>query len=255
MCKHTFFIDMLQKWVRPVFSESDLLVMNTPSQVMTEKHLEVHRLSCRSLDRNSSIGENHQGDRGQGRISILGLPPHSSSLLYFDGGSGHGTTHSTGHVSIDTVTVSGEEEAVSGRSRQTNRSSQVGASFCPYTGDRREGDLLASKADEEGRVSRQSGGRRSIGMLAMEWQPQGRDIEPEQISLDSSEDGYPRVDLDTIDSGFVESDCSSPVNTDFDVEQQIDSALLSGVGNSHSNYVKQWVACNTVQVDSSNSGQ
>lgn len=83
----------------------------------------------------------------------------------------------------------------------------------------------------------------------------------EQLSLDSygssaySEDGYPRVklDLDTVDSGFMESECSSPGYDGYDDDheeatgqQKETDPLHMGMGGMgelpHSNYVKQWVA-------------
>lgn len=50
-------------------------------------------------------------------------------------------------------------------------------------------------------------------------------------SLEYSEDGYPpmRLDLDTVDSGFLESDCSSPIFEPLNTGEV-----------SHSSYVKQW---------------
>lgn len=95
-----------------------------------------------------------------------------------------------------------------------------------------------------------------------DWHLQEHDLENiEQVSLDSyssneqSDDGYPQMglDLDTIDSGFLESDCSSP--SAFDENEQIETSSLEGVGCSHSNYVKQWVAFTSVQVDAHSNGK
>ncbi|XP_041719280.1 interleukin-21 receptor isoform X2 [Coregonus clupeaformis] len=236
---HTYGGDF-KKWVGPVFifSELDPLEKNPSTQMMTEKQLDILGLSRLSVEEDSSSS----GDQG--------------------------TCHSAGHISIDTVMVSGEEGALSGSSWETYKCSQGGGSFSQYTGGSRGGmdseveGPLGAGAEEEGGLCGESGRRASTGLPAMEWQLQlqARNNQPEQISL-VSEDGYPPMMLDldsvdTIDSGvFVESDCSSPVNTNFDSEEQIDSALLSGVGSSPSEYVKQWMTGNTMQEDPTNSGQ
>ncbi|CAB1341778.1 unnamed protein product, partial [Coregonus sp. 'balchen'] len=229
------------KWVGPVFifSELDPLGEKTPTQMMTEKQLDILGLSRLNVEEDSSSSSGDQG-----------------------------ACHSAGHISIETVMVSGEEGALSGSSWETYKCSQGGGSFSQYTGGSRGGmdseveGPLGAGAEEEGGLCGQSGRRASTGLPAMEWQLQlqARNNQPEQISL-VSEDGYPPMMLDldsvdTIDSGvFVESDCSSPVNTNFDSEEQIDSALLSGVGSSPSEYVKQWMTGKTMQEDPTNSGQ
>ncbi|XP_046894918.1 interleukin 21 receptor, tandem duplicate 1 isoform X1 [Hypomesus transpacificus] len=231
---HTYDGDF-KKWVRPIFSESDHLMMNPPVQEMPVKQLEVIMLTCGSIKERSS--EDNQGNGRHGIASLLSLAPHSSSLLYFSGGSGHSTGHSAGHISIHTVTTSGGGEATFGGS--TNG---LGSKFKTSTD---------CNMNNEERLSVQKGRRSSICSLAVEWQPQAQHIEPEQISLDSfcsnepSDDGYPRVDLDTIDSGFMESDCGPPMNSEFDNVEQMNSSLLSGAESS--NYVKQWMICNTVE--------
>ena len=239
LLNHPSFHYILQKWVGPVFifSELDPLEKNPSTQMMTEKQLDTLGLSRLTVEEDGSSGD-------------------------------QGTCHSAGHISIDTVMVSGEEGALSGNSWVTYKCSQGGESFSQYTGGSRGGidteaeGPLGAGAEEEGGLSGQSGRRASTGLPAMKWQfqLQACNYQPEQISLDS-EDGYPPMVLDldsvdTIDSGvFVESDCSSPVNTNFESEKQIDSALLSGVGSSPSEYVKQWVTGNTMQEDTTNSGQ
>lgn len=102
-------------------------------------------------------------------------------------------------------------------------------------------------------------GRRSIQVLDCDdWHIQDHEIENvEQVSLFSyssnehSDDGYPQMvlDLDTIDSGFLESDCSSP--SGFDGKERTETESLDGVGVFQSNYVKQWVTFTAVQVDNS----
>uniref|UniRef100_A0AAY4CTH9 Interleukin 21 receptor n=1 Tax=Denticeps clupeoides TaxID=299321 RepID=A0AAY4CTH9_9TELE len=129
---------------------------------------------------------------------------------YFFGADSHGADCSAGHISIDTVTVSGEEDG-GGRA--------LGA-------ENQRAERPAPGRDEE------------------DWLPQ-EDVEAISLSSYSSsehsEDGYPRVglDLDTIDSGFLESDCSSP---GFDGGERAEMALLKEVEGPHSNYVKQWIA-------------
>ncbi|KAM9557858.1 interleukin-21 receptor isoform 1-T2 [Guaruba guarouba] len=61
-------------------------------------------------------------------------------------------------------------------------------------------------------------------------------------------DSYPAicVDLDTIDSGFVDSDCGSPVDCEFEQNSQTNSGSipLEQEGEDFPrSYVKQWVSC------------
>ncbi|NXT20510.1 IL21R protein, partial [Syrrhaptes paradoxus] len=61
-------------------------------------------------------------------------------------------------------------------------------------------------------------------------------------------DNYPMIciDLDTIDSGFVDSDCGSPVDCEFEQNSQINcgSIPLEQEGEDFPrSYVKQWVSC------------
>ncbi|NXD15806.1 IL21R protein, partial [Nothocercus nigrocapillus] len=61
-------------------------------------------------------------------------------------------------------------------------------------------------------------------------------------------DSYPVIclDLDTIDSGFVDSDCGSPVDCEFDQNSQTNcgSIPLEQEGEDFPrSYVKQWVSC------------
>ena len=97
-CTHISYYSfcLSQKWVRPIFSESDHLMMNPPVQEMPVKQLEVIMLTCGSIKERSS--EDNQGNGRHGIASLLSLAPHSSSLLYFSGGSGHSTGHSAGQI-------------------------------------------------------------------------------------------------------------------------------------------------------------
>ncbi|XP_014791746.1 PREDICTED: interleukin-21 receptor isoform X3 [Calidris pugnax] len=61
-------------------------------------------------------------------------------------------------------------------------------------------------------------------------------------------DSYPMicVDLDTIDSGFVDSDCGSPVDCEFEQNNQTNCGsipLEREVEDFPRSYVKQWVSC------------
>uniref|UniRef100_A0A667X9R7 Fibronectin type-III domain-containing protein n=1 Tax=Myripristis murdjan TaxID=586833 RepID=A0A667X9R7_9TELE len=179
--------------------------------------------------------------------------------------------HSSGHISISTVTLSGEEEFevenASESSINTLQSYQDGESFSLYAGDNSEcvgcglGEPQASRMCGQGGVSAQDRNQRSsdLPVLNLDFQPRAIIIEPERVSLDSfvsngqSEDGYPCVDLDTIDSGFGEPDCSSPVATECNTAERIDSDLFHEERNSNSNYVKQWMICSTLQEDPSTS--
>ncbi|XP_071763261.2 uncharacterized protein LOC139917928 [Centroberyx gerrardi] len=250
-----------KEWVRPVFSEYDVLMINTPIGGQHDVfHWNMEKQSC------------GKDETKQGGCSHHSFQPHSASLLHFhEGGSLHGTGHSTGHISIHTVTLSGEEEfeaeTVSRSSINTLRSYQDGESFGSYAGDNREragydlGEPQMSRMFREGGLLGQDGNQMSnhLSVSNMNCQPRAHIMEPERVSLDSfasneqSEDGYPSVDLDTIDSGFGEADCSSPVTSESNTAEQIDSDLFHEGGNSNSNYVKQWMICSTLQEDPSDS--
>ncbi len=149
---------------------------------------------------------------------------------------------------MDTVTVSNQER-MADSSGDSHRRSLEDFLNC------KDANQRAAELDD--RQPLVPDGRRSLqGSDFDDWHLQEHDLENiEQVSLDSyssneqSDDGYPQMglDLDTIDSGFLESDCSSP--SAFDENEQIETSSLEGVGRSHSNYVKQWVAFTSVQVD------
>uniref|UniRef100_UPI0037E84271 interleukin 21 receptor, tandem duplicate 1 n=1 Tax=Semicossyphus pulcher TaxID=241346 RepID=UPI0037E84271 len=252
-----------QEWVKPVFKECDYLRISSHVQMHSEKQPDVLQLK----NEKQSYSEDNEVEQGQGHFLHM-QQPHSNSLLFFqDSGSSEGTGHSTGHISIHTVTLSGEEEfeedVVSRRSVNTLRSYHGGESFGSFEDDN---GGHAGYDLEDPRTSRLE---RQIGMLPqhenqisidlsmgnLNFQPHVQLNEPERVSLDSfasheqSEDGYPHVDLDTIDSGFGE--CSSPGASDSHMAEQID--LFHEHKNSNSNYVKQWMICSTIQEDSSNS--
>lgn len=152
-----------------------------------------------------------------------------------------------GRLLIHTVTLSGEEEedgsahtsaAAPGRDRDRGR-------FQPLVEDMQEaaGRGSGEAAGGLGPVPQ----RRGSGDSSGENPPLPLHLHfflEDRASLDSlalneqSEDGYPHVDLDTIDSGFGE--LSSP-----GAEQT--PPQLQQLSNLQSNYVKQWVVCKTAE--------
>lgn len=226
---------LLQKWVGPVltFNNFDVLEKSTPLQVLCEKQ------------QNQSSEEPANGQNGE---QDLGPEGQNASKLYFLGSSSQGLAHSGGHISMDTVTVSDQEGIMGDWSGNSRRRSLDGFFN------------VNQRAPEIGQpLLRDASG--SLQGSDFDWHLQEHDLENmEQVSLDSyssteqSDDGYPQMglDLDTIDSGFLESECSSP--SAFDGNEQIETSSLDGVEGSHSNYVKQWVAFTAVKVEAHSSG-
>ncbi|KAI2666075.1 Interleukin-21 receptor [Labeo rohita] len=232
---HTYQGDF-KRWVGPVltFNSFDVLEKSTTLQVLCEKQ----QNEGSEEPANNRSAERDFGPAGQ-----------NSSKLYFLGSNSHGIAHSGGHISMDTVTVSGQEGVMADWSGDSHR-----RSLEDFLNGKDANQRAAEIDDRQPLVPN---GRRSLqGSDFDDWHLQEHDLENiEQVSLDSyssneqSDDGYPQMglDLDTIDSGFLESDCSSP--SAFDGNEQIETSSLDGVGRSHSNYVKQWVAFTSVQVD------
>ncbi|XP_053287577.1 interleukin 21 receptor, tandem duplicate 1 isoform X1 [Pleuronectes platessa] len=248
-----------KEWVKPIFSEYDYLRMESHVQLMSEKHYDVPQRS----EEKKSFREVNEASNGGHLLHVL-QPQSSLPPPFLCDGSSQGTGHSAGHVSIHTVTLSGEEyeeEAMSQSSVNTLASYQDGESF----GSFEEVDSEHAGYDSEGpqldgpsAMSPEYEDKMSIELSEVgkiNFQPRAEFNEPERISLDSftsneqSEDGYPRVDLDTIDSGFAE--CSSPGASD--TAEHMDSDLFQEQKNSNSNYVRQWMICNIIQEDASNS--
>lgn len=232
-------------WVHPVFNEYDYLKINTQVQMRMERQHDI--LQWKNEKQNYSEDNDMRQDG-----HLLHVPqPHSNSLLFFRNA---GSSHSTGHISIHTVTLSGEDEYA--EEVMSHRSYQDGESF---DGDNREQAGYNMEGPQMFEFDRQSGILPRLenqisddsSVEDINFQP-GAQLEPERVSLDSfasheqSEDGYPRVDLDTIDSGFGE--CSSPAASDSNIAEQIHS--FHEDKNSNSNYVKQWMVCSTLQQDS-----
>ncbi|XP_034465965.1 interleukin 21 receptor, tandem duplicate 1 [Hippoglossus hippoglossus] len=246
-----------KEWVKPLFSEYDYLRIE--SQLTSEKQYDVPQRS----EEKKSFREVNETSNG-GHFPHV-LQPQSNWLLPFHSdGSSQDTGHSAGHVSIHTVTLSGEEyeeEVMSQSSVNTLASFQDGESFGSFEEVDREHagyDSEGPQLDRQSAMSPEHENKMSIELSEVgniNFQPRAEFNEPERISLDSytsnehSEDGYPRVDLDTIDSGFAE--CSSPGASD--TAEHMDSDLFQEQKNSNSNYVRQWMICNIIQEDASNS--
>ncbi|XP_016087070.1 interleukin-21 receptor-like isoform X1 [Sinocyclocheilus grahami] len=237
---HTYQGDF-KRWVGPVltFNRFDVLEKSTTLQVLCEKQ----------QNESSEEPANRTGERD------FGPAGQNSSKLYFLGSNSQGLAHSSDHISMDTVTVSGQEGVMADWSGDGHR-----RSLEDFLNGKDANQRAAEMDDRQPLVP---DGRRSLqGSDFDDWHLQEHDLENiEQVSLDSyssneqSDDGYPQMglDLDTIDSGFLESDCSSP--SAFDGNEQIETSSLDGVGRSHSNYVKQWVAFTSVQVDAHSNGK
>nr|XP_023672289.1 interleukin-21 receptor-like [Paramormyrops kingsleyae] len=239
---HTHHGDF-QRWVGPTFtlSEPDTLERTIVLQVVKEK--QQAPLEKLLEGNNEDTSRRDSEDRQD--------PGSSSSKHFLPGSSSQASTHMTGHISIHTVTVSGEESSGS-LSPEAYR-----GSICAYLGDRaaevslshpgravmhRERFLPGPRSDEDEPIVEQG---RAFGPYHLNWQLAEGDQELERLSLDSfssnerSDDGYPHLelDLDTIDSGFQDSDCNSPVDTELNLKRPV----LGEAGNLHSNYIRQWV--------------
>uniref|UniRef100_A0A3Q1ETM1 Interleukin-21 receptor-like n=1 Tax=Acanthochromis polyacanthus TaxID=80966 RepID=A0A3Q1ETM1_9TELE len=244
-----------KEWVKPVFSEYDYLMISSNAQVISETQHDVLQWN----NKKQSYTEESETKQVGGSFVNMLQPPSNLLLHLQDGGSSQGTSHSTGHISIHTVTLSGEEfeEEVSSQSSiNTLRSYQDGESFGSFEEDNRENAGYDSDEPQMNRMARQRDLINDLLVENIDFEPHGQFNEPERVSLDSfvsneqSEDGYPHVDLDTIDSGFGE--CSSPSASDSNTAEHKDSDLFQEHKNSNSNYVKQWMVCSTIQEDSSN---
>lgn len=231
------YVLFLQKWVGPVFTFSsfDVLEKSAPLQVLSEKQQAASPLQ-RPLLHDQGSGGSSLGD-----WTLLNLLNPDLSKRYFLGGSTVGLAHSGGHISMDTVTVSGQEGTMSNFQENNRNAVEV--------------------PDDAGNLEPDSR-EISLGQGFDDWRLQANDAENgEELSLDSfssnehSDYGYPQIglDLDTIDSGFLESDCSSPVSSECEGGERMDTPILGGTVGTHSNYVKQWVAFIPASGENSNS--
>ncbi|XP_028986178.1 interleukin 21 receptor, tandem duplicate 1 [Betta splendens] len=221
-----------KEWVKPVFREFDYVSVESVAPMMSEK--------LRWSNEKLSYGE----DAGAGERFLQALQPHANLLLHLQDAG-----RSTGHVSILTVTLDGEVA-----SQGSMRSYQDGGSLGSYEEDDRR-----PAGYEAGEQLCGGGAQNQLSLENLHFEPRGRFVEAERASLDSfasheqSEDGYPHVDLDTIDSGFVE--CSSPGVSPSGTAGQTDSDPFQEHKNSNSNYVKQWMICSAIQEDCSSESE
>ncbi|XP_030606524.1 interleukin-21 receptor-like [Archocentrus centrarchus] len=230
-----------KEWVKPAFSECDYLRISSNAGMTSDKQHDILHWS-NEKQRDSEDNESNQG----GHILHL-QQPHSNLLLHFqDRDSSKGNSHSTGHISIHTVTLSGEEFDEEVTSQSSLRSYQDGESLGSFEEDNRYDleERHMSRMDRQSGVLPQHENQIANDLLVenINFQHRAQFNEPERVSLDSfeqSEDGYPHVDLDTIDSGFGE--CGSPGASDTNTADQTNSDLFHEHTNSNSNYVKQWM--------------
>lgn len=168
-----------------------------------------------------------------------------------EGGSGS-SSDQIGHISIHTVTLSEEEvfeeEGTSPSSACVLRGDQGRERFEFFGEDMEEQAGYGLEEAERGfllQLQYQADRHAAAGDNQVPLRIQF--FEEERASLDSltlneqSDDGYPHVDLDTIDSGFGEYNspgASHGAQQTFSLHEQI---------NFNSNYVKQWMVWKTVQ--------
>lgn len=239
--------------MKPVFSEYDHLRVSSQLPINIEKQ---HDVLQWNNEKQVYMESTEMNENGQ---FLHMLQPHSNSLLFFqNGGSSQGTSHSTGHISIHTVTLSGEdgfeEEVDSQSSVNALRSYQEAESFGLFGEGNNEQvgyeEPQAASVNRGGVLLHQQSPESSNSFVEdIHFLPRIQFIEHERVSLDSlnehSEDGYPHVDFDTFDSGFGE--CSSPGASDSNRAEQTVSDSFPEPKSLNSNYVKQWTVCNTVQ--------
>lgn len=175
----------------------------------------------------------------------------SSLLPCQDGGSGS-SSDQIGHISIHTVTLS-EEEVF-----EEEGTSQSSACVLRSDRDRERFEFFGADMEEQAGYGLEEAERELLPRLQNRADrhaavgdnqvPLGiQFFEEERASLDSltlneqSDDGYPHVDLDTIDSGFGEYNspgASHGAPQTFSLHEQM---------NLNSNYVKQWMVWKTAQ--------
>nr|XP_023647451.1 interleukin-21 receptor-like [Paramormyrops kingsleyae]XP_023647452.1 interleukin-21 receptor-like [Paramormyrops kingsleyae]XP_023647453.1 interleukin-21 receptor-like [Paramormyrops kingsleyae] len=246
------------KWVGPTFVFGEFDFMEKNMEVVSGKQL-CSTVKCEKETEESSSRCGRGGKCSSSGFAANILAQSSSQQNLLEGSNrSQDTLISSGLLSINTVTVIGEESGW-----DPYRGS------CPYPAFRLEEnpskedeDQLTVEATQRAAISsgHTSGGRRistelsgQLRLFSLPWNLASSGNEVEQLSLDSfssaerSEDGYPNVvlDLDTIDSGFLESECSSPVQSDFSNKEDIEDVVISVPQHSRTNYVKQWVNANS----------
>ncbi|XP_027863307.1 interleukin 21 receptor, tandem duplicate 1 [Xiphophorus couchianus] len=239
-----------KEWVKPVFNEYDYLKITT-CVMLSEKQSEILNWS----NEKQSYSEVTEVKAADDFLQAQQLP-NSLLMTFQDSSTSQGTIHSTGHISIHTVTLSGEEFEADVTSQSSLKSFQDAESFGSFDDDNRErvaynlGESHASRMERHSGISlRENQIANDLILENQNFLPDGEFNEAERVSLNSfasneqSEDGYPHVDLDTIDSGFGE--CGSPGASDSN------SNSFPEEKHFNSNYVKQWMICSTIQEDTS----
>lgn len=241
-----------------MFSEYDFLRIGSQPPTTSEKQLEVGQTTTEK--------QSYWASSSGSQLCPALQPSNNSLLLFLEGGHSDCTGHSVGRVSIHTVTLSGDrellEEALSESPPSDLRGHRDRENFGVFGGGVREQAAFlfeepAVAAMAAARHNRHSGVPENLRDPArhssaenLNFQPHVNFVEAERASLDSfvfnerSDDGYPQVDLDTVDSGFGE--CASPGASDSNDSESKDS-LHEHKSLHHSNYVKQWVACSTAE--------
>lgn len=233
-----------------MFREYDYDVLRISSQLPTtsEKQLEVGQTATEKQRRWAS---------SSGAKLFPTLQPRDNSLMfYLEGGHSDCAGHSAGQVSIHTVTLSGDrkllEEALSESSPSHLGGHQDRDNLGVFGGDERDQaaflfeELAAGQNGHSGVSENLQEPARHSSAENLNFRPLVNFEEAEGVSLDSfvfnehSDDGYPHVDLDTVDSGFGE--CGSPAASDSN-ESEPTNSLHEYKSSHQSNYVKQWVAC------------
>ncbi|XP_054903232.1 interleukin-21 receptor-like [Poeciliopsis prolifica] len=230
-----------KEWVKPVFNEYDYLKITT-CVMLSEKQSEILSWS----NEKPSYNEVTEVKAADDFLQAQQLP-NNLLMTFQDSSTSQGTIHSTGHISIHTVTLSGEEFEGDETSQSSLKSFQDAGSFGSFDDDNRK--RVASRTERHSGISlRENQIANDLILENQNFLPDGEFNEAERVSLNSfasneeSEDGYPHVDLDTIDSGFGE--CGSPGASDSN------SNSFPEEKHFNSNYVKQWI-CSTIQEDTS----
>lgn len=222
----------LQEWVNPVFKENDYSTITL--QVQGKSKHDVPQLNGEKPNVETTEVKPDNYFRHDPQAHGGSLPP------CLDGSSRSGDW--IGHISIHTVTLSEErgfeEEATSQNSACVLRGDQDRESFELF-GEEME-DLENAESGLLPRLQHRASDDSSLGRDPLHVHL----FEEERASLDSltlneqSDDGYPHVDLDTIDSGFGEYNGRASRGTQHSFHEH---------KNLHSNYVKQWMVCKTVE--------
>ncbi|CAL8248886.1 unnamed protein product [Lota lota] len=230
---HDKYDGNFKEWVHPTFSEAEVLMVS-PAPVpasdqklllrshrgnqTTKRHVQGEEEEEEEEEEEGGGGGGGYGDQGcqQGEPICV----HRGAL--------------PGHLSLHMVVLSGCESDEGPPELQGCAGAGPGEAHGGGMGD---GEAGPPAAEEGGPTE----GRGSAGSTSARgpWQDVAPVLPPSPGGLEPWDDDYPRVDLDTVDSGFGESDCSSPVCSESAIVEagffppQEDSAK--------SNYVRQWM--------------